>query len=139
VAPNGTPFFDVSGGNVNNNAGGSWQMSLVHNWHTEQFAYLVNRLKNTPEGAGNVLDNSAIMMIFEGGHGGGGDNQNTVSSHSTENMVALLAGRAGGLNPGGSVRLGGVHPARVTASAMYAVGAGETLGDVSGRLPQLFT
>ena len=86
-----------------------------------------------------MLDNTAIVLLFEGGHGydpEGGD-QNV---HSSENMAVLVAGRAGGLNPTGGKHIvkAGEHPTRVVTSAMEAVGAGETLGEVSGVIPELF-
>jgi hypothetical protein len=54
-------------------------------------------------------------------------------------MVLLLAGRAGGLKPGGHIPTGGAHPGQVLVSAMQAVGyAGTTLGEVQGNLPAVF-
>jgi hypothetical protein len=53
-------------------------------------------------------------------------------------MVALIAGRAGGLKPGQHVATDGAHPARVLISAMNAVGVTtDTLGEVSGTIPEL--
>jgi hypothetical protein len=55
-------------------------------------------------------------------------------------MACLIAGRAGGLSPGQHVVAAGRHPANVVISAMKAVGAPtETLGEVSGSIPQLFS
>jgi hypothetical protein len=49
------------------------------------------------------------------------------------------AGRAGGLAPGRHVAATGAHPARVLISAMQAAGhTGDSLGEVTGNLPQLF-
>ena len=55
-------------------------------------------------------------------------------------MAALIAGRVGGLNPTGGkhIRMPDEHPTRVITSAMQAVGAGDTLGEVEGVIPALF-
>jgi hypothetical protein len=100
-------------------------------WHVEHFAYLVAKLRDTPEGAGSLLDNTVLVFMPEGGEEDG-------DPHSGEGMVALIAGRAGGLKPGQHVATDGAHPARVLISAMNAVGVStDTLGEVSGRIPEL--
>jgi hypothetical protein len=111
-------------------------------WQVSAFADLVKQLQNTPEGAGNMLDNCALVLLNEAGHGHDysvtpvTDNQ----THSTENMACLIAGRAGGLKPGKHVKTAKAHPAQVLISAMTAVGVtGNTLGEVSGTIPELFT
>jgi hypothetical protein len=105
-------------------------------WHISHYAYLVNKLRNTPEGGGNVLDNSAIVFTPEAGHGlqlNDASSQN--QTHSVENMVMLVAGRAGGLNPGAHIDGGRQHPVRVLVRAMQAAGYnGTSLGDVSGTI-----
>jgi hypothetical protein len=54
-------------------------------------------------------------------------------------MSVLIGGRAGGLRSGQHVKATGKHPAQVLISAMKAVGVpGETLGEVSGAIPELF-
>ena len=118
--------------------GGTLAVSKGIAWHVKHFAYLVQRLRDTPEGNGKLLDSCALVFLTEGGHGfdPGGNKQN--SSHSTENMACLLAGRAGGLKPGQHVAAPGQHPANVLLTAMKAAGySGNTLGEVSGELPAL--
>ena len=101
-------------------------------WHIEHFAYLVAKLRDTPDGAGSLLDNTVLVFMPEGGWDDG-------EPHSGENMVALIAGRAGGLRPGQHVASNGAHPARVLISAMNAAGVmTDTLGEISGRIPELF-
>ncbi|MGB8222427.1 MAG: hypothetical protein WCF10_07560, partial [Polyangiales bacterium] len=59
-----------------------------------------------------------------------GSSQN--QTHSVENMVVLVAGRAGGLNPGEHVDSNRAHPATVLITAMQAAGyQGNSLGEVS--------
>ena len=102
-------------------------------WHISHYAYLIDRLRSTPEGSGNVLDNSMIVFTAEAGHGrqlNDGSSQN--QTHSVENMVMLLAGRAGGHDPGEHLDGQGSHPATALIRAMQAAGyQGNTLGDVS--------
>ncbi|TFH27610.1 MAG: DUF1552 domain-containing protein [Myxococcales bacterium] len=102
-------------------------------WHVSHYAYLIDKLRNTPEAGGNVLDNSVIIFTAEAGHGlqlNDGSSQN--QTHSVENMVMLMAGRAGGLNPGEHLNGSRAHPATVLITAMQAAGyQGNTLGDVS--------
>lgn len=102
-------------------------------WHVRHFAYLVAKLRDTPEGAGSVLDNTVLVFLPEGGWNNG-------DPHSGENMVALIAGRVGGLKPGKHVPGGGKHPAHVLVSAMNAAGVPtQQLGEISGNIPELFT
>jgi hypothetical protein len=109
-------------------------------WNVGHWARLVAALRDTTDFDGRrLLDNTAAVLVFEGGHGydpEGGD-QNV---HSSENMAALIAGRVGGLNVGGGqhIRAPDEHPTKVICSAMQAVGAGATLAEVSGVIPELF-
>lgn len=58
-------------------------------WFTQQFAYLLHKLKSTPEAdsSGTMLDNSLIVLCSEVANG---------VNHSKANMPFVLAGRAGG-------------------------------------------
>lgn len=115
-------------------------VSTMLGWHVDIWGQLVRRLKETPEGAGNVLDNSAIVFMAEAGHGVQlNDGTTPNQTHSVEEMVQLTAGRAGGLQPGRHIDTGGAHPAQNLISAMQAVGwDGDTLGEVTGNIPELF-
>lgn len=113
------------------------QMTAAVAWHVKHFARLVSLLRDAPDVDGRtVLDNSALVLVFEGGHGfdpmGGGE------VHSTENMSALIAGRAGGLSPGRHVRTNQAHPSSVILSAMHAVGVDGDFGEVTADIPELF-
>jgi hypothetical protein len=65
----------------------------TNQFHIQQFAYIVDRMKNIDEGAGTtLLDNS--MMI-------GGSNLFDGDSHGADQMPLLLAGKGGGaIEPG---------------------------------------
>jgi hypothetical protein len=119
---------------------GQIPVSLCLQWHISHYAYLLNKLKGTPEGAGTVLDNSAIVFMPEAGHGVQlNDGTSLNQTHSVQKMILLVAGRAGGLVPGGHIVKTGTHPGRVLVSAMQAVGhSGDTLGEVTGNVPELF-
>ncbi|MFZ5470246.1 MAG: DUF1552 domain-containing protein [Myxococcota bacterium] len=108
-------------------------------WHMKHFGYLVAKFRDTPEGNGKMIDNVAAVFLSEAGHGRDpASPQDIYSSHCTDNMVALLAGRAGGLRPGQHVVATGMHPGNVVLTAMRAVGfAGSSFGEVTGELPQL--
>jgi hypothetical protein len=107
-------------------------------WHVDHFARLVSKLKSTPDGSGTLLDSTALVYVCEGGHGTDPTGSSN-SSHSSENMCALIAGRVGGLKPGKHVVASGMHPASVLVSAMNAVGVPGGLGEVQADIPALFT
>lgn len=86
---------------------GSLHLDLTHNgrdpeleamylktnqFHTQQFAYLLERMKNIDEGGQTLLDNSMLMFcsnFFDG------------DLHQADHMPILLAGKGGGsLKPG---------------------------------------
>lgn len=115
-------------------------VSTLLGWHVGIWGNLVRKLKETPEGAGNALDNSAIVFMTEAGHGLQlNDGSSPNATHSVEEMVQLTAGRAGGLQPGRHIDTGGAHPAQNLISCMQAVGLeGDTLGEVTGNIPELF-
>ena len=87
-----------------------------------------------------MLDNSAIVFLPEAGHGTQlNDATSQNQTHSVENMVMLIAGRAGGLAPGRHINAAGKHPGQALISAMQAAGnTGSTLGEVTGNIPELF-
>jgi hypothetical protein len=126
-------------GDANNR--GQKVVSTMLGWHIDIWGHLVRRLKETPEGAGTVLDSSAIVFMPEAGHGLQlNDAVSPNATHSVEEMVQLTAGRAGGLQPGKHIDTGGAHPVQNLISAMQAVGYdGDTLGDVTGNIPELFS
>lgn len=59
----------------------------INVWHLQQYAYLLERLKSIPEGAGNLLDNS--MILFGAGMRDG-------NAHNPRNLPLVLAGSGGG-------------------------------------------
>ncbi|MEM7137016.1 MAG: DUF1552 domain-containing protein [Myxococcota bacterium] len=124
------------GHNGDPNNRGQIPSAALLGWHISHYAYLIDKLRNTPEAGGNALDNTVLVFTAEAGHGlqlNDGSSQN--QTHSVENMVLLVAGRAGGLNPGAHIDGARQHPARVLVRAMQAAGyTGDSLGEVSGAI-----
>jgi len=127
--------FGVGGGDVGLNA-----VSDGVAWHVDHFARLVEILRATPDvGGGTILDNSALILLFEGGWGFDPESGDESSVHSSENMPALVAGHAGGLNPEGGVHVSsaGGHPTQVINTALRAVGIDHEMGEVPGVIDGL--
>ncbi len=109
-------------------------------WHVRHFGYFVSKLRDTAEAGGKLIDNTVAILVHEGGNARGYDPElnRTQSAHTTENMAALIAGRAGGLKPGQHVAAAGQHPAKVLITGLRAVGVtSTTLGEVQGEIPGL--
>jgi hypothetical protein len=120
---------------------GQLAVSLCLQWHIAHYAYLLDKMKNTPEGDGTLLDNSAMIFMPEAGHGRhlNSPQDEEPKTHSVEDMVLLVAGRAGGLTPGRHIATAGAHPAQCLLGCMNAVGYdGDSFGEVSGALADLF-
>jgi hypothetical protein len=67
-------------------------LTKVHNWYAQQFAYMLGRLKAIPEGDKTLLDNMLFFWTNELGEGG---------NHSYVNVPFVLAGSCGGQLPTG--------------------------------------
>ena len=59
----------------------------TNQFHMEQFAYLVQRMKSIDEGGQSLLDNSMLL---------GGSNLFDGDTHGADQMPLILAGKAGG-------------------------------------------
>src|SRR5262250_820709 len=66
-------------------------LRLIQNWHTQVFAKFAERLKNTPDGDGNVLDHSIILF---------GSNMANSDAHNNDPLPQALVGRGGGIKGG---------------------------------------
>jgi len=62
------------------------QYSKINRWHVEQFAYLLDRMRQIREGEGTLLDNSMILC---------GSGLSDGNAHSPDNLPILLGGRGG--------------------------------------------
>lgn len=129
--------FGVGGGQV-----GLEAVSDGVAWHVKHFSRLVQKLRDTPDvGGTSLLDTSALVLVFEGGWGFDPESGDALNVHSSENMPALIAGHAGGLNPNGGVHLphDGGHPTQVINTALRAVGVDHEMGEVPGVLDALLS
>ncbi|MBX7097385.1 MAG: DUF1552 domain-containing protein [Myxococcaceae bacterium] len=119
---------------------GDWtRIGAVVGFHVRHFARLVSALKATPDVDGKtMLDNSAVVLLFDAGHGldhfTGKQNQ----THSSDNMIALIAGKSNGLRTDkGHVVATGRHPGQVTLSAMRSLGFTGALGELTSPVAEL--
>lgn len=119
---------------------GQFAISTNLRWHLLAYTHLLQRLKETAEGGGNLLDNTVAVFMPEGGHGTQlNDGASVDQTHSVENMVLLVGGRAGGLRPGQHLDAQQAHPGSALISAMQGAGyTGDTFGEVTGGLAGLF-
>jgi hypothetical protein len=108
--------------NTGNCDPGGAKKTKVYNWYSEQFAYLLNKLKAVPEGSGTMLDNTVILWVSEFGESNG---------HSAENLMWMLMGNAAGYFKGGQVlNLGGRPTNDVLTTVQNAFGiSGNTFGN----------
>lgn len=99
----------------------------INTYHVELFSYFLDRLKNTPDGEGNVLDNSSILYGCALSDG---------NAHSNFDLPLLLAGHAGGVRGGRVVAAPEKTPvANLFLHMMGAAGAEtEKFADSTGRL-----
>jgi len=99
----------------------------INAYHVKMFAYLLEKLRTTPDGDGTLLDH--MTMIY----GAGIADSNT---HAPVNIPFLLAGAgAGNLKGGRHTRLKDVPLANLHLTLMDQFGVNwERIGDSSGRL-----
>ncbi|MGH9657988.1 MAG: DUF1552 domain-containing protein [Bryobacteraceae bacterium] len=89
-------------------------------WHVEEFAYLVGRLKATPEGDGTLLDHTALLFVHEHAE---------ANTHKNNGHAVILAGHAGGLKTGLHTRATG------TLGDLYLTLADEVIEAKLGAFP----
>lgn len=107
------------------------KISKINRHHVEQLAYFLEKLKGTPDGEGNLLDNS--MIVYGSGIADG-------DAHNHNNLPIALFGRGGGsVNPGRHLRYPNETPLTNLYLAMLErIGAPtEKLGDSTGPLEGL--
>jgi hypothetical protein len=103
----------------------------INQWHVEQYAYLLGKLRSIKEGNGTLLDN--CMVTFGCGMRDG-------NAHSPKNLPIVLAGRGGGtLSPGRHISYAPKTPlANLWQGMLRRVGTPvERFADSSGELAGL--
>jgi len=88
----------------------------INRWHVEEFAYLVAKLKSTPEGEGTLLDNTCAVFVHEHAE---------ANPHKNNGLAAIVAGHVGGLKTGTHTRLTGSMGDLYVTVAQEALGAGK--------------
>lgn len=107
------------------------QYEKIINWHTEQVAWFLNRMRSLKEGETSLLDNSMIMF---------GGSLKDGNRHDPENLPILLAGRGKGtLRPGRRVRAPEKTPlCNLYLAMLHRMGIEEkSFGDSTGPLEGL--
>jgi hypothetical protein len=106
-------------------------MRDICRWHVEEFAWLLGKLKSTPEGDGNLLDRTSLVFVHE--HAEAND-------HKNNGLSMIVAGHAGGLQTGMHTRSTGTVGDLYLAVANKAMGAGlKEFPTASKQLPGLFS
>lgn len=130
------PFVGVNDGHHDlSHHGGNEEkkkkIAQINRFHAEQFAYFIEKLKSTRDGAGSLLDNS--MIVYGSGISDG-------NAHSHHDLPVILAGAGGGtLKTGRHVRYAKDTPmSNLYLSLLERMGVEEPrFGDSSGKLAGL--
>jgi len=112
------------------NEGNLEQISKIDHFYMEQFAWFIEKLKNTPDGEGNLLDSS--MIVYGGGISDG-------NSHNHRDLPIILAGHGGGVRQGRVVEAKeGTPMTNLYLSLSERMGAkAERIGDSNGMFEQI--
>jgi hypothetical protein len=87
---------------------------LIATWYMKQLAYFAQRLKNTPEGDGTMLDNTLIVWCSD---------TSVASAHNRRGMPFVMLGKGGGaLETGRWLQYDGVPHNRLLVSIGQALG-----------------
>jgi hypothetical protein len=92
----------------------------ITRWHAEEFAYLLAKLKSTPEGDGTVLDHCCLLYVHEHAE---------ANPHKCSGLAMIVAGHAGRLKTGDHTRVMG------TLGDLYLTVADEVMGANLGKFP----
>src|SRR5262249_1647072 len=131
------PFIEVRDGHhdLSHHGGNKEKLEKIrkiNQFHLEQFAYLLGRLKGVKESGGKTLLDQC-MMVYGSGNGDG-------NRHNHDELPILLAGHGGGtFHPGRHVRFRRETPlTNLYLSMLDNVGVNvPSFGDSTGRLKDL--
>lgn len=106
------------------------KISKINVYHAQQFAYLLDRMKETPDGHGSLLDN--CMLVYGSGISDG-------NRHNHDDLPILLAGGgAGTIDSGRHVRfeketpLNNLYLAMLQRMGVHIDGMGDSTGVLQG-------
>jgi hypothetical protein len=121
-----TGFHNAS--HHNNNEARVKELARINRYHVSLLPYFLERMKNTPDGDSNMLENSLIIY---------GSSMGDPNVHNHKRCPLLIAGHAGGLLKGGlHVKApDGTPMANVMLTLMRQIGLEDlkTLGDSTGE------
>jgi hypothetical protein len=63
------------------------QYKRINQWHVQQYAYMLEKMRSIKEGEGTLLDNSMVLL---------GAGMRDGNAHDPHNLPILLAGKGGG-------------------------------------------
>jgi hypothetical protein len=112
-------------------------------WHIKHVAALAKKLKETPEGTGNLLDNTVIVFVMEAGLGNtrleSGSIVGERPPHTSEGMAAVIVGGKNlGMQLGQHIVATDKHPSSVILTGMRGVTPTITaLGEITTEIPGL--
>ena len=121
-----TPFHPLS--HHQENPAKIAEFAKLNRYHVSLLPYFFEKLKNTPDGDGNLLDHSMILYGSPMGDG---------NVHNHKRVPMILMGHAGGKLKGNlHVRCGDSTPmANILLTMMHKLGVGvETFGDSTGEI-----
>jgi hypothetical protein len=105
------------------------EFAKINRYHMSMLPYLMDKLKNTPEGDGNLLDNS--LLIY-------GSPMGDSNIHNHKRVPLVLAGKAGGKLTGGVhiKAADGTPMANAMLTSLHMLGRDDmqSFGDSSGEL-----
>jgi hypothetical protein len=105
-------------------------MRDICKWHVEEFAWLLGRLKATPEGDSNLLERTSLVFVHE--HAEAND-------HKNNGLSVIVAGGAGKLLTGRHTRTTGTIGDLYLAVANKAMGLGlPSFPSAKREIPGLF-
>ncbi len=99
----------------------------INRYHMRSFAYFLNKLRNTPDGDSNLLENSLVMWT---------SNMGNANQHSHVNVGQLLVGGAAGAHRPTKLNLMEKGPTSnflLTTLHMYGIDI-ESIGDSTGAV-----
>ena len=121
-----TPFHTLS--HHGNRSEKLAEFARLNEFHVDQVSYFIDRLKNTPDGDGSLLDHAMVLYGSPMGDG---------SVHNHLRVPLFLAGRANGQLKGNMHVLceDGTPMANLLLTMLRKLGVGiESLGDSTGEL-----
>ena len=120
------PFHNLS--HHSNDRGNMDRFAQLNTYHMTKFAYFVDKLKNTPDGDGTLLDHSLVLY---------GSSLSDGNQHNFSPLPVILAGTASGRIKGGRhLRFPkDTHMSNLLLSMLNTLGVRtDTFGDSTGML-----